>query len=161
MRPDDPNLPNLRIIAAALGGLREQMVFVGGAVAGLLVSDPLADPVRATVDVDAVVQATLGRFHRIEEDVAACGFVRDIQSGVICRWVHRDSGIVFDLMPVRYATSYEFVPGPDCPAPLRIGDPRFHDCYRAVGDFPEVNVGPKWFATRILTAFGAGLAPIL
>lgn len=68
---------------------------------------------------------------------------------------------VFDLMPVRYATSYEFVPGPDCPAPLRIGDPRFHDCYRAVGDFPEVNVGPKWFATRILTAFGAGLAPIL
>ena len=68
---------------------------------------------------------------------------------------------VFDLMPVRYATSYEFVPGPDCPAPLRIGDPRFHDCYRAVGDFPEVNVGPKWFATRILTAFGAGVLGLL
>lgn len=68
---------------------------------------------------------------------------------------------VFDLMPLRYATSYEFVPGPNCPFPLRIRDPRFHECYRPVGDFPEVQVGAKWFATRVLTAFGAGLAPIL
>lgn len=67
---------------------------------------------------------------------------------------------VFDLVPLRYATSYEFVPGPACPMPLPIGDPRFHDCYRAVGDFPEVDIGPKWLGTRILTAFGAGLAPI-
>lgn len=67
---------------------------------------------------------------------------------------------LFDLWPLRYATSYEFVPGPNCPYPLRIGDPQFQDCYRAVGDFPEVNIGPKWLGTRILTAFGAGLAPI-
>jgi hypothetical protein len=38
MRTDDPNLPYLRLIAEALGDLREQVVFVGGAVAGLLVS---------------------------------------------------------------------------------------------------------------------------
>ncbi|MBB6598801.1 hypothetical protein [Luteimonas sp. MC1825] len=100
MRPDDPNLPNLRTIAEALGELREQVVFVGGAVTGLLVSDPLADTVRATVDVDAVVRATLGGFHRIEEAVAARGFMRDMHSGMICRWVHRESGVVFDLMPV-------------------------------------------------------------
>lgn len=100
MRPDDPNLPNLRTVARALGELREHMVFVGGAVAGLLVSDPLADPVRATVDVDAVVRATLGRYHALEDAVAARGFVRDIDSGVICRWRHRDSDVVFDLMPV-------------------------------------------------------------
>jgi len=68
---------------------------------------------------------------------------------------------LFDLWPWRYATSYEFVPGPDCPEPLSPGDPRFHQCYRSVGDFPEVNVGPKWLYTRILTAFGAGLVPIL
>jgi hypothetical protein len=30
-----------------------------------------------------------------------------------------------------------------------------------VGDFPEVNVGLKSLTTRIFTAFGAGLAPIL
>ena len=38
---------------------------------------------------------------------------------------------------------------------------RIQRCSRAVGDFPEVDVGPKWFGTRVLTAFGAGLAPIL
>lgn len=100
MRPDDPNLPNLRVVAEALGELRTQVVFVGGAVAGLLVSDPLAEAVRATVDVDAVVEANLSRFHQIEETVASRGFARDMDSGVICRWVHRDTGVVFDLMPV-------------------------------------------------------------
>lgn len=101
MRSDDPNLPHLRVIAAALGDLREQVVFVGGAVAGLLVTDPLAEGVRATRDVDAVVEAGFARFQRIEAQVAARGFVRDVGSGVICRWVHRDSGVLFDLMPVQ------------------------------------------------------------
>lgn len=101
MRADDPNLPYLKIIADALGELREQVVFVGGAVAGLLVTDPLADPVRATRDVDAVVNANRALFLRIEETVAARGFARDINSEVICRWVHKDSGVPFDLMPVQ------------------------------------------------------------
>jgi phosphatidylserine/phosphatidylglycerophosphate/cardiolipin synthase-like enzyme len=68
---------------------------------------------------------------------------------------------VFDLWPVRYATSYEFAPGPDCPTPLSPFDPRFRACYRPVGDFPEVAAGFKPLLTRIFTAFGAGLAPIL
>ena len=101
MRANDPNLPHLRHIAAALGELCEQVVFVGGAVAGLLITDPLADPVRATRDVDAVVNASRAVFHRIEEQVAARGFARDISSDVICRWVHRESGVLFDLMPVQ------------------------------------------------------------
>ena len=101
MRANDPNLPHLRQIAQALGELREQVVFVGGAVAGLLVTDPLADSVRATRDVDAVVNASRAGFHRIEEAVAACGFARDVSSEVICRWVHKASGVIFDLMPVQ------------------------------------------------------------
>ena len=68
---------------------------------------------------------------------------------------------MFDLWPVRYATSYEFQPGPGCPTPLAVGDAHFSDCYRAVGDFPEVNVGFKTLMTRIFTAFGAGFAPVL
>jgi putative cardiolipin synthase len=65
---------------------------------------------------------------------------------------------LFDFWPWRYATSYEIRPG--C-APLPPDDPRFHECYEAVGDFPEVGLDLKWIYTRILTAFGAGLAPIL
>ncbi len=68
---------------------------------------------------------------------------------------------LLDFWPWRYATDYEFQPGPDCPEPLRRQDPAFHSCYVAVGDFPEVNVGPKWLLVRMLTAFGAGLVPIL
>ena len=101
MRRDDPNLPSLTIIAAALGELCDQVVFVGGAIAGLLVTDPLAEGVRATRDVDAVVTGGLAGFHRIEAQVGASGFARDVDSGVICRWVHRDSGVLFDLMPVQ------------------------------------------------------------
>lgn len=101
MRANDPNLPDLRRIAEALGELREQVVFVGGAVAGLLVTDPLADSVRATRDVDAVVNANRATFYRIEEAVAQRGFARDVSSEVICRWVHKASGVLFDLMPVQ------------------------------------------------------------
>lgn len=101
MREDDPNLPALRVVAAALGELAEEVVFVGGAVAGLLVTDPLSEGVRATRDVDAVVEAGRDRFHRIEARVAASGFARDTQDEVICRWVHRDSGMLLDLMPVQ------------------------------------------------------------
>jgi len=68
---------------------------------------------------------------------------------------------VLDFWPWRYATDYEFQPGPECPEPLKRQDPAFHTCYVAVGDFPEVNVGPKWLLVRMLTAFGAGLVPIL
>ena len=68
---------------------------------------------------------------------------------------------LFDLWPWKYATSYEFVPGPECPVPLRRDEERFRQCYRPVGAFPEVSAGLKGLTTRIFTAFGAGLAPIL
>jgi len=68
---------------------------------------------------------------------------------------------LFDLWPLRYATSYEFVPGPQCPLPLPPDHPNFRRCYRPVGEFPEVSLSLKGLTTRIFTAFGAGLAPIL
>jgi hypothetical protein len=65
---------------------------------------------------------------------------------------------LFDIWPWRYATSWDIRPG--C-RPLPYTDPGFADCYLPVGDFPEVQLGGKSLSTRILTAFGAGLAPIL
>lgn len=100
MRADDPNVQALRIVADALGPLVDQLVFIGGAVAGLLITDPLAEAVRSTQDVDAIAQEARARFHQVEKEVASRGFRRDPDSAVICRWVHCESGIVFDLMPV-------------------------------------------------------------
>ncbi len=65
---------------------------------------------------------------------------------------------LFDLWPWRYATSWEIKPG--C-SPVAPSDPAFADCYTPVGDFPEVDFSTKALYTRIITAFGAGLAPIL
>ncbi|MFT3807957.1 phospholipase D-like domain-containing protein [Arenimonas sp.] len=65
---------------------------------------------------------------------------------------------IFDIWPLPYATSFELKP--EC-QPLPPGDPKFYQCYEAVGDFPEVNLSLKSVYTRILTAFGAGLIPIL
>lgn len=65
---------------------------------------------------------------------------------------------LFDLWPWRYATSYEL--RPEC-RPLPPSHPDFLQCYVRVGDFPEVNLSAKGIYTRILTAFGVGLSPIL
>lgn len=56
---------------------------------------------RATRDVDAVVGASRAEFPRIESQVAKAGFRRDTDGEVICRWVHRESGVLLDLMPVQ------------------------------------------------------------
>jgi len=68
---------------------------------------------------------------------------------------------IFDLWPINYATSYEFVPGPACPIPPSPFDPDFRRCHTPVGDFPEVDLGLKWLGVRVFAAFGSGLAPIL
>jgi cardiolipin synthase C len=65
---------------------------------------------------------------------------------------------IFDIWPLPYATSYELKA--EC-QPMPIQHPNFLKCYRAVGDFPEVNASLKGIYTRMVTAFGAGLAPIL
>lgn len=99
MNPNDPNLAKVELIAAALGTLCEELVFVGGCAAGLLISDPAAPPVRVTFDVDLVVEvAALRRYQEIETALAGRGFARDQSpEAPICRWRYRD--IEVDLMP--------------------------------------------------------------
>jgi hypothetical protein len=100
MRREDPNREYLLIVADAIGDLCNEIVFVGGSVAGLLLTDAVADGVRATKDVDAVVEATtLSQYHQAEKKLAVSGFKRDIGSEVICRWRHAGTGVLFDLMP--------------------------------------------------------------
>ena len=55
MNPD-PNLGMVERIAAALGQLRDRVVFVGGSATGLLITDPMAAAIRVTKDVDVIVE---------------------------------------------------------------------------------------------------------
>jgi predicted nucleotidyltransferase len=99
VRTHDPNLERVELVAAALGALREQLVFVGGCAAGLLMNEPGATPIRATLDVDLVVRVTaLTQYHKLEERFTRLGFKRDMSTDApICRWKYR--GIEVDLMP--------------------------------------------------------------
>jgi hypothetical protein len=48
MLRDDPNREFLLVVAGALGDLCDEVVFVGESVAGLLLTDPVAEGIRAT-----------------------------------------------------------------------------------------------------------------
>ncbi len=95
----DPNLAKVELIAQALGPLKDELVFVGGCAAGLLITDPAAAPVRLTYDIDLVAEvAALQGYHQIEKRFSQLGFVRDLSRvAPICRWRYRD--LVVDLMP--------------------------------------------------------------
>lgn len=99
MNVHDPNLERVELVATALGPLRDQLVFVGGCAGGLLMSDPGATPIRATIDVDLVARVTaLSQYHKLEEVFTQLGFRRDMTADApICRWRYR--GIAVDLMP--------------------------------------------------------------
>jgi hypothetical protein len=51
----------VRIVAQQLGELCEEVVFLGGATVGLLISDLVMTDVRATKDGDVIVQVGLAR----------------------------------------------------------------------------------------------------
>lgn len=94
------SLQLLEQAAAALGALVEEVVFVGAATVTLWITDPGAPPVRATRDVDVIVEVTTrAGFHEFEERLRGIRFAEDQESGVICRWRHRDSGLILDAMP--------------------------------------------------------------
>lgn len=100
MNPNDPNVAMMELVAHRLGeGLREQLVFLGGAVAGLLITDPAQPAIRPTEDVDLIVQAAvLADYQRVEEALRRQGFVNDISlDAPICRWLI--GAVVVDVMP--------------------------------------------------------------
>jgi hypothetical protein len=99
VNPADPNLVLLELIAAALGPLRERFVFVGGCTTGMLVTDVAAAPVRATRDVDVIVEVlTLADYHALERELEKAGFRHDRSpEAPICRWIVGTS--LLDVMP--------------------------------------------------------------
>lgn len=88
------------MVAERLGEvLREQMVFVGGAIAGLLITDPAMPAIRPTDDVDLLCQAAvLADYHAVENQLRDRGFAQDMRPDApICRW--RVGALAVDLMP--------------------------------------------------------------
>jgi hypothetical protein len=85
-------------VAERLQELRDEFVFLGGAIVGLLLDQPGARIPRATRDVDATVQAsTLSEFYALDRALLAKGFVNDV-NGPLCRYLH--GSVRLDVMPL-------------------------------------------------------------
>jgi hypothetical protein len=95
----NPNLAQLIAAAEKLRPLLEQIVFVGGCVTGLLLTDPAAAPVRPTLDVDAIAAiGSYAEFIFLENRLRDLGFHQPHAEGApICRWKSGD--LLLDLMP--------------------------------------------------------------
>ena len=87
----------VRLAAERLGSLRKEVVFVGGAVVGLLLTDPAAREPRPTLDVDVIVEvgSTLD-YYRLEDSLRGLGFMNATE-GPICRFRH--GKLILDVMP--------------------------------------------------------------
>jgi hypothetical protein len=96
------NIIMLQTVANGLKELKEEVVFVGGAVAELYASDPAASDIRPTQDVDCVIELSSRIEHnRLEKNLRSKEFTNDTSPGApICRWVFND--IRVDVMPTDY-----------------------------------------------------------
>jgi predicted nucleotidyltransferase len=91
------NIARIKAVHFALEELAEEVVFIGGATVSLYSTIPEIET-RSTDDVDIVVEIMrYSEYAAIEEKLRSKGFVNDVSSGVICRYIIH--GIIVDVMP--------------------------------------------------------------
>ena len=74
-------------------------VFIGGGILGFLIDDPLATPVRTTIDIDVVLDIVTdpGQI-MLEEKLGSAGFKHDMSDRAPrCRWITTLKLIFFRL----------------------------------------------------------------
>ena len=91
------NLDQLITAARLLRPLLDELVFVGGAVTGLLLTDEAAAEPRSTLDVDAIAEITMYAEYAVFGDrLRALGFSEDTREDApLCRWVNRTTTLFF------------------------------------------------------------------
>jgi hypothetical protein len=96
----DRNRQHLIETAKRLGPLLDELVFVGGAVTGLLVTDSPAGEPRVTVAVDAIAEIlSYADYAAFGDRLRSLGFSEDASEGApVCRWVQQS--VILDVMPL-------------------------------------------------------------
>lgn len=97
------SLEMLAAIAKGLGPLKDKAVFVGGSTVALYLTDPGAQTVRPTEDVDCVIEiVTRGQYYKLEAELEKLGFRHATEgNNPICRWKYH--GLTADIMPTEGA----------------------------------------------------------
>ncbi len=96
----DNNYQLLVSAARLLKPLLDELVFTGGCVTGLMITDEAAPANRPTMDVDAIAEITsYVEYNRFSERLRGIGFSEDTSEGApVCRW--KNGEIAFDAMPL-------------------------------------------------------------
>lgn len=103
------NLAVVAQIADALGELKKDVVFVGGAVVSVYTDDPAADEIRPTKDVDLTLHISgLKQWKDLQTELAKRGFQPDPTSQYLGRFV-------FNKIPVDVLSTVDSPLGPANP----------------------------------------------
>ena len=100
----DPNLQLLEEAARLLQQrLLDDVVFVGGCVTGLLITDPAAAGMRPTTDVDVIAEVySYAEYAALSDRLRERGLTEDNREDApTCRWRH--GSLAIDVMPVAEA----------------------------------------------------------
>jgi hypothetical protein len=103
----DPNRKDLIQVALKLGSMNKEVVYVGGVVTGLLITDPAAPEIRITNDVDCIIEvATRVDYDtRVRSMLIERGFMEMQGEGIpICAWTI--DGLRVDVMPTNDALGF-------------------------------------------------------
>ncbi len=94
------NILMLQVVAKVLSPLKNQLLYVGGAVAELYADQPELSDIRPTKDVDCVVElTTLPAYNKLEAEIRKLGFTNDTSHGApMFRYLYHN--IIVDLMPM-------------------------------------------------------------
>ena len=96
----DPNRALFESVVRLLAPVLDELVFVGGCMTGLFITDPAAGRIRPTKDVDAIVNVTsYAKYAALSERLRALGLAEDATPDApLCRW--RRDDLIVDVMPV-------------------------------------------------------------
>ena len=87
----------IREVAAALGPLNKEVIFVGGAVLSLYINDPAAEDVRITKDIDISLSVvSYAKLEKFREELVQKGFKQSTDLKVMCRFKYKN--ILVDVM---------------------------------------------------------------
>jgi predicted nucleotidyltransferase len=95
------NLEMVRTVAYRPGETCDKVVFVGGAIVDLLITDTSGYSGRPTTDVDVIVEIySRHDYYKLGDHLRSLGFREDLsgEGGPLCRWII--DGIKVDVLPV-------------------------------------------------------------
>ena len=94
---EDTNTHMLQLVAEKLGPLKDEVVFLGGAVMPFLVTKPNAKVTRFTKDIDLIFEPeTKEELYEFEDELRDLGFKKTL-NGAVCQWVIENVRI--DILP--------------------------------------------------------------